>query len=297
MTCSPEAETRATLFLRMLTLFLSQIAVIPMMSILPGYLTSIGVSPHVTAWASSIGYAALAANALTMRALQPPWDSVMGQAINAGGILASVLAVLFPKEGLLWVAVMAMIGFSDVAGYICKTSGRNGESPQMLKASAPVYFACDMLGTGTARLLGGLLTDLGGMDVILRFGLGAQAVVGGCVCACTALLLRRERKARLIVEAEKHALQRSRSSRRSEFFSRMSMVSETTLQTAMVTSDGSEDANSSGSPSSAMYLMCLLAITLDGLLAGILTTGAMSRFEFKFGARARTRATAAAPPA
>ena len=63
MTCSPEAETRATLFLRMLTLFLSQIAVIPMMSILPGYLTSIGVSPHVTAWASSIGYAALAANA------------------------------------------------------------------------------------------------------------------------------------------------------------------------------------------------------------------------------------------
>ena len=66
-----------------------------------------------------------------------------------------------------------------------QTSGRNGESKRLIRISGAFYLVFDMFGTGAARLLGGVLRDKGGMQLVLSFALILQVVCGVLLAACT----------------------------------------------------------------------------------------------------------------
>ena len=63
-------------------------------------------------------------------------------------------------------AIRAPLAHSSPArtarSFPAQTSGRNGESKQLIRISGAFYLVFDMFGTGAARLLGGVLRDTGG---------------------------------------------------------------------------------------------------------------------------------------
>ena len=134
-----------------------------------------------------------------------PVERVTLHALNVCGIAACVLGLCFPSNGPVWIVVMTLTGVSDMGGFIQKTAGRNGESKELLRFSGTLYFACGQLATGVARLMGGLLRDVGGMTLVLIFVLVMQVVSGVLGGVYMALLRRRARAEKMQEQARAEA--------------------------------------------------------------------------------------------
>ena len=154
-------DTRHIVVYRGLVIFVSQLALFPTFSIVSSHMDAIDSGVLLSSLAASIGPLGLCLAAFLIERLHSTThECVAAQILNACGILACTLGLLFDRP-LVWTMIMLLTGLSDVSPFINKTSGMCGESQQLIRISGALYLVFDMLGTGSARLFGGLLRDGG----------------------------------------------------------------------------------------------------------------------------------------
>jgi len=171
-------DTRHIVVYRGLVIFVSQLALFPTFSIVSSHMDAIDSGVLLSSLAASIGPLGLCLAAFLIERLHSTThECVAAQILNAFGILACTLGLLFDRP-LVWTMIMLLTGLSDVSPFINKTSGMCGESQQLIRISGALYLVFDMLGTGSARLFGGVLRDAGGMPLVLRFTLVLQITCG-----------------------------------------------------------------------------------------------------------------------
>lgn len=186
---------------RGLVIFVSQLALFPTFSIVSSHMDAIDSGVLVSSLAASIGPLGLCLAAFLIESLHSTTHEIVAAHIlNACGILACTLGLLFDRP-LVWTMIMLLTGLSDVSPFINKTSGMCGESQQLIRISGALYLVFDMFGTGSARLLGGVLRDAGGMPLVLRFTLVLQITCGLLNGAYSVYLWRRSRASQKHVHA------------------------------------------------------------------------------------------------
>lgn len=124
--------------------------------------------------------------------LPSPLESLLTFFSIASGMTATILGLVYTSNRFVWLAILLLFGISDMSPFLARTIGRNYESEEVMRAWPMFFMAIGMIGTGTARMLGGVLMDAGGKFLLLYFVLAMQCCMALMSFVYVGTLFKRE---------------------------------------------------------------------------------------------------------